>query len=362
MSKVLLVGKGAPDRGGIPTFLSTLLTSRLADDHDLRFLNVAHTGRPEGGQATARNVGRTVRDVLAVWRAARGRDIVHIHSALAPAVTVVRAALLVLAGRARGCAVVVHAHGGGIHFWLTTPWRRRLIRLAMRPAQRVVAVWSAGLDGLRAVLPPDRVALIDNGVSLEGYDEIGAERPHEPPRLLFVGLLTPRKGVLDLLAASRLLRDRGVKHELWLLGGTPDEGPEAEAKVRAGLDDDVTLLGTRPPEEMPAAFAAADVFCLPSWWEAMPLSILEAMAAGLPVVASDVGDVSRAVADGVTGFVVPPRDPERLADALERLLTDAELRRRMGDAGRARVVEKFSAAVTAEQVSALYAELDRGAA
>src|SRR3954469_21969541 len=158
MSRVLLVGKGAPDRGGIPTFLQTLRGSRLAQEHDLRFLNVAHAGTPEGGRATAGNVRRTVRDAVAVWRSARGCDVVHIHSALAPTVTVVRASLLALAGRARGCAVVVHAHGGNIEFWLTTPWRRRLLRLAMLPAHRVVAVWTAGHEALRTVLPDERVA------------------------------------------------------------------------------------------------------------------------------------------------------------------------------------------------------------
>jgi glycosyltransferase involved in cell wall biosynthesis len=357
MSKVLLVGKGPPERGGIPSFLASLLGSRLAEEHDLQFLNVVREGTPQGGRATLTNVRRTLLDMAAVRRAARGRDVVHIHSALAPAVTVVRAALLALAGRSRGCLVVVHAHGGGIHFWLTSRWRRRLLRLAMRPAHRVVAVWTAGRDTLDEVLPHGRVLLIDNGVPLEAYPDRPPGQGHEPPRLLFVGLLTPRKGVLDLLSASRLLRDRGVMHELWLLGGTPDEGPEAEAQVRAGLDDGVRLLGTRPPEEMPAAFADADVFCLPSWWEAMPLSILEAMAAGLPVVATDVGDVGRAVADGVTGYVVPDRAPELLADALQTLLIDPALRQRMGAAGRARVADMFSVDVTVGQVSALYAEL-----
>ena len=360
MSRVLLVGKGAPDRGGIPTFLNTLLQSRLAQDHDLRFLNVAHSGTPQGGRFTAGNLGRTARDAAAVWRAARDRDIVHIHTALAPASTVVRAGALALAGRAAGAAVVVHAHGGGIHFWLTSERRRALLRLAMRPADRVVAVWTAGLEVLRSLLPADRVSLIDNGVPLDGYPSVRQEGGNVPPRVLFVGLLTPRKGVLDLLTASKVLRDRGVEHELWLLGGTPDEGPEAEAQVRASLDPAVRMLGTRPPEEMPDAFAGADVFCLPSWWEAMPLSVLEAMAAGLPVVATDVGDVGRAVADGVTGYVVPSKDPQQLAAALEPLLTDAGLRRRMGEAGRARVAEMFSAAVTADQVSALYADMERG--
>jgi len=357
---VLMVGKGAPDRGGIPTFLETLLHSRLAQEHDLRFLNVAHAGVPEGGRPTLGNLRRTLLDAVAVWRRARGCDVVHIHSALAPTVTVLRAALLALAGRARGCAVIVHAHGGNIQSWLTTPLRRSLLRLAMLPAHRVVACWTAGADALRQVLPAERVTLIDNGVPVDGYPAL--EGDHDPPRILYVGLLTPRKGVLDLLEASRLLRERGVPHETWLLGGTPDEGPAAEAEVRAALDGSAKLLGTRAPEEMPGEFAHADVFCLPSWWEAMPLSVLEAMAAGLPVVATDVGDVARAIADGETGYVVPVRNPEKLADALEALLVDAAQRRRMGAAGRARVVEKFSGEVTAANVSALYEELTSAAA
>ena len=356
MSRILLVGKGFPDRGGIPTFLRTLGASDLGTTHDMRFLNVAHAGTPQGGRATSGNVLRTVRDAWSVWKAAGDRDVVHIHSALAPAVTVVRASLLALAARARGCSVVMHAHGGNIGTWLSTPWRRRLLRVAMLPADRVVAVWTAGLDSLRQVLPEQKIALIDNGVPVQAYSP--SPREHDgPPRVLYVGLLTPRKGVLDLVTASRLLRERGVDHELVLLGGTPDEGPDAEAEVRAALSGHERLLGTRDPEQMPQEFAQADVFCLPSWWEAMPLSVLEAMAAGLPVVATDVGDVHRAVAEGITGAVVPVHDPERLAAALQPLLEDRELRRRMGAAGRARVEDMFSSETTAGAVSALYAEL-----
>lgn len=357
MQKVLLVGKGAPDRGGIPSFLDTLRGSSLASTHHLSFLNVAHAGIPQGGQPTLGNVYRTVRDAVAVFRAARGQDIVHIHSAMAPAVTVIRAGILAAAARARGAAVVIHVHGGNVEFWLTSRLRRILVRVAMAPAQRVVAVWTAGERALRQVLPPARVRLIDNGVSVAAH---GA--PHQdnsPPRVLYVGLLTPRKGVVDLLQASQLLSERGVDHELWLLGGTPDEGPSAEAEVRAALDGRARMLGTRPPKEMPAAYVQADIFCLPSWWEAMPMSVLEAMASGLPVVATQVGDVPRLVEDGVTGVVVPARAPQRLADALEQLLRDPVLARSMGAAGRAAVQERFSSTMTVGLLSELYSELQR---
>ncbi len=356
--RVVIVGKGPPDRGGIPTFIETLLRSSLAARHDVSFLNVAHHDTPEGGKATWGNVRRTLADARAVRRAAGSADVVHIQSALAPTVTVLRASVLALVARIAGAHVVVHAHGGNIDTWLRGRWRRALLRACMAPATLVVAVWTAGETALRDVLDPAKVRLVDNGVHLADFS------PGTPtgtvPRVLYVGLLTPRKGVVDLLIASRAVAARGVDHELCLVGGTPDEGPEAEAAVRdAATDAHVRLLGSRPAEEIAGAYADADVFCLPSWWEAMPLSVLEAMACGLPVVASDVGDVQRAVLDGDTGFVVPARSPEPLAAALEKLLTDPELRAAMGRAGRAHVTARFSSEATADAVDGLYRELGR---
>jgi glycosyltransferase involved in cell wall biosynthesis len=356
VSKVLLVGKGYPDRGGIPTFLHTLQVGELGDLHEITFLNVAHFGTPEGGEVTAGNVGRTLRDARRLFQMAKGQDVVHIHSALAPAVTVARAGLLAAAGRMRGAKVVVHAHGGNIETWLTS-WRTRtLMRLAMLPASHVVAVWSAGEQTLATALGPERVSLIDNGVDVERF--VPASSDHQPPRILYVGLLTPRKGVLDLIEASRLLKEEGVEHELLLVGGMPDEGPEAAAPVLAAAEGVARLLGTRPPEEMPSAYADAEVFCLPSWWEAMPLSVLEAMAAGLPVVASDVGDVSRLVTPEC-GAVTPAKDPVRLAAALRPLLVDPELRRRQGEASRRRAVEAFSSTATARAIDQLFHDVRR---
>lgn len=356
-TRVLLIGKGAPDRGGIPTFLAGLLSSDVVREHDVRFLNVAHSSAPQGGRPTVRNLVRTARDTFAVWRTSRGCDVVHIHSALAPAVTVLRAGAFAVAGRLRGARIIVHAHGGRLESWVGSRRGRLILRLAMRPVAQVVAVWSGGDRVLASLLGRDRVRLIDNGVDLSSF--VATDRPERRPRVLYVGLLTPRKGVIDLLEASRLLLHRGVDHELLLVGGTPDEGSQAETLVREAATGLVRLLGSRPPEQMPLAYAEADVFCLPSWWEAMPLSLLEAMASALPVVATDVGDVSRAVVHGETGYLVPPRHPVALSEALADLLTETARRRDMGAAGRARVAEMFSQDSVARKVSALYREVVR---
>jgi glycosyltransferase involved in cell wall biosynthesis len=354
MKRVLLVGKGYPDRGGIPSLLQMLLEGELASRYRLSFLNVAHHGEREGGAVTTGNVVRTLRDARAVFAQAKQQDVVHIHSALAPTVTILRAGLLALVARSRGCAVIVHAHGGNIATWLNAPLRRRVLRVSMLPAHRVVAVWSAGERALEGALGPAKVRLIDNGVDCSRYSD--PEPPHDPPRVLYVGLLTPRKGVLDLIEASRLLTDQGVRHELQLLGGTPDEGPAAAVPVLEAAEGTARLLGTRAPEDMPQAYAEADVFCLPSWWEAMPLSVLEAMAAGLPVVATDVGDVSRLVTPPC-GRVVPTKSPQLLAEALRPLLEDVDTRRTTGHAARERARSVFSSAAMARAIGALYDEL-----
>jgi len=196
------------------------------------------------------------------------------------------------------------------------------------------------------------VTLIPNGVNVDLYGP--PEAAHEPPRLLYVGILTPRKGLLDLIDASTRLRAQGLAHELWVVGGTPDEGAAAESTVRSAAGPEVRFLGQVPHSELPAIYRQADLFCLPSWWEAMPLTVLEAMAAGLPVVASDVGDVSTMVQHGINGLVVRPRDPQALSEALGELLLDRSLRLRMGDAGRSRVVTHFSQQSALDALSNVY--------
>jgi glycosyltransferase involved in cell wall biosynthesis len=133
--------------------------------------------------------------------------------------------------------------------------------------------------------------------------------------------------------------------------------PELERLARElGVAERVELPGwsDRPAELLPGF----DVFCLPSRSEGFPLSIVEAMFAARPVVATDVGSVREAVDEGRTGFVVPPDDVSALRDALDQLVCNRELRRRMGDAGRQRALQGFTSAVMARGFEQLYEEID----
>jgi glycosyltransferase involved in cell wall biosynthesis len=191
--------------------------------------------------------------------------------------------------------------------------------------------------GLRArTCRPDRTVVIPNGVEVPPRRRpVPAARP---VTLLSIGRLRPPKDFVTLVRALARL-DRGTVR-LRIAGDGPDRAALADEVRRLGLDGDVELLGTRT--DVGELLAAADVFVLASDSEGLPMSVLEAMAAGLPVVASAVGGVPELVRDGDTGALVPPRDPAALAAALARLAAEPELRERLGEAGRRRIEDEFS--------------------
>src|SRR5260370_29313276 len=146
--RIVLVGKGPPDRGGISAFLGDLLKSDLGARHDLRLLNLYREGDRAGGRLTGANVPRTLDDAGRLWRAARDAQLVHTHTALFPLMTLLRAGSLSLAGRLAGARVPAHVHSGMVAPWLTSHPRRTLARLALSAPNRVVTVSTGTYDTL----------------------------------------------------------------------------------------------------------------------------------------------------------------------------------------------------------------------
>jgi D-inositol-3-phosphate glycosyltransferase len=234
----------------------------------------------------------------------------------------------------------------------------------------------------RLDVPPRRVEVVHNGVDPRPFDAARAagreaerrRRGLEPQEavLLYVGAVHPHKGLLHLLQALTRLQVLGTASPVRLLvaGGAglwptvddpyPDETDAYTAAVRtAGKGLPVTWLGVVPQEEMPGLYALADVVVCPSVWEEPFGTVnVEAMAAGTPVVASRVGGVPEAVAEGETGLLVPPADAGALAAALKSLLEDPQRRRRMGAAATARAAT-FTWERAAARLDTLYREVLR---
>jgi glycosyltransferase involved in cell wall biosynthesis len=283
-------------------------------------------------------------------------DFVHVHTPIA-------AALGRLAARLSGARPVVlyTAHGFYFHDRMR-PWLRRVLIWQERLFGRLCT------DFLFTVSPEDhatalRERIIDVGrthclnslgIDLERFDPSSPQNLNradlgisDADRVVAcIGRLVREKGVLDLLEAVALVRERVPGIRLVVIGDTlaSDRGRGIQREIRDliarhGLEKNVVFLGFRG--DVPSLLRLVDVFALPSYREGMPLTILEAMAAGKPVVTTNVRGCREEVVNGLTGIVVAPRDPRSLSEAILSLLVAPEKAKAMGLAGRAHVEKAF---------------------
>jgi len=217
------------------------------------------------------------------------------------------------------------------------------------------------------VSKPNSTSVIHSGVDLHRFSEGEKQRTKKrkelgvPPDSLvigYVGWLIPIKGVTYLVSAMAKVAEKYQKSLLVLVGKGDDTGEE-EIKIkeqveRAGLTDKVLFLGWRP--DVDEIMGCCDIFVLPSLNEGMGRVLVEAMAAGLPIVASRVGGIPDLVKDGKNGLLVPPEDASALEKAISALLEDKAQRKRMGEAGK-KMCRPYSTEAMVEQIDYLYIEL-----
>jgi rhamnosyl/mannosyltransferase len=177
--------------------------------------------------------------------------------------------------------------------------------------------------------------------------------------VLFVGRLVPYKGLQTLLRAFRLVRKRTRSAQLAIVGSGPEQFRLEQVTTQLGLANAVRFLGPVPRARLREAYSACDLFVLPSRSrsEAFGIVLLEAMARSKPIVATHVGGIPYVIRDGETGILVPPLDPTSLAGAISQFLRDPRLRRRMGQAGRKRVLANFTRESVTTQLLKIYQKL-----
>jgi glycosyltransferase involved in cell wall biosynthesis len=318
-----------------------------------------------------------VRDALAVFRLARllrtvRPQILHTHTAKAGAIGRL-AVLLVPDARP---PIVVHTFHGHVLRGYFGPLRTGFFRLLERSLARVttalVAVSPEVRDDLVAlgVAPREKFTVIRLGIELDERVGAAAARGAELRRLLgipadrftvgWIGRMTAVKRTGDVLLAFRRLRDLGVDACLCMVGDGPDREDVERRAFELGVVRHTLFLGYQ--EEVAPFYAAFDAVVLPSGNEGTPVTVIEALATGTPVVATRVGGVPDVIRDGVDGFLVQPGGVADLAARLHELARDPELRRRLGEQGRARVLPRYSVERLLDDVDRLYRSLLEAAA
>lgn len=358
--RIGLVAPLPPQMGGVATVAAWLLEHQASIDCSYETFDL---WRPPDGQLGGRfqpsAVPRQIRLLLRYIRWLRSApDLIH-YCVACSIVSIARDTTFIALARLAGKRVIAHVHGSE---FATSPSAPYLQVPAMKAIGRLTVERVTLTDWGTTQLARFGVASrsIVNPISVRGDD--GPAGPSTNGlRLLFVGSYGKAKGCDELVDALARARTRGTQASLRLVGKEMYEGEEAMLRKQVeelGLDEAVHFAGRREAAELAEEYRSADVICLPSKREVLPMALLEAMSFGVPALASPVGGIPDIIEDGVSGVLVPNGDVDRLAAEIERLHAEPETRRRLAGAARERVL----ALTEPEQIAAQWRTLYRASA
>lgn len=263
-----------------------------------------------------------------------------------------------------GKRVILHFHNKGV-LSRQERWLDNLLYKKFFKNVEVILLGKPLYEDVKKYVERDNVHYCPNGIDV-GTALVLTKRRNNVPHILWLTNIMLTKGLIEFLDALRLLKERGISFFVVFVGGITVEITEQQFRrslLERGLEGYTLYVGKKYGQEKEIFFNKADIFVLPSYTEAFPLTILEAMSHGVPVVATNVGGVSTALENGVNGIVIGGEKPvmsldfrpnvEELADALQKLLTNQTLRQQMGKAGR----EKFEREFTQERFEHRFVEV-----
>lgn len=373
--RALVVGPTPPPYAGVEVMTQNVLACRdeIAGWH----LSHCETQKPGGlagkGALNTSNVLYSLRTWITLVRAVRAERPHLVHLPLAQnTLGFLRDAVLLLSARALGARVLLHAYGGDFHAFAgrQPAWRRRLIRWALSKADRVAIVGASLGRQFAGFVPEARLSVVPNCIALPEPAPARLARD-EPLTVLFLGKISVSKGaVVFVQAAEQLLRPGNARLRFRMVGDVLDiernitfiDNPHG---VRQQIDqllqnpwcrDAITIAGSLEGDTKWREYARADIFVAPSYAEAFPLTLLEAMSMGLPVVATNVGAIRETLTPRQQAFMVEPGDSAALADRIATLSADSALRAELGSENRRLVESAHDLTALARHLQATYDE------
>lgn len=332
--RVLMVGMHlTKTRGGITTLIAEMLKSPLKDEFDFVYI-----------ESQAEDYGKFRKAFLALQAYSkfafdclrRRPEIVYVH--LGSNASLYRESVFIFLGKFFGKRTIAHFHAGDIdnYYPFQSKFGQKFIERAVSSSNKIIAVSQTSAKQLRDISKSANIFVIPNAIDTSVFKD--CERLPEDnqsdgaTRLLFVGAIGKLKGERDFVQALAILRDSQPDLKVSLLGyGAESLKSYCEELKVAHF---VEFLGAVSLEERVVFFQKADIFVLPTYAEAMPMSVIEAMAAGLPVISTTVGGIPELIEDGIDGLLFSPGDVDALAEKISYLLDNEDVRIEMGKKAR----------------------------
>ncbi len=359
---VLLLGPHLAAVSGVSTHLNLLMESSLGEDFELVHFQVGSEGRDEGAIS---RLARLALSPFALFATILFRQValVHINTSLNTRAYWRDLAYLFIAKLLRA-RVVYQVHGGKLphDFCAGKAMLTRFLRWTLRLPDLVLVLAQVELDAYRIFVPEQNLVRLPNGIDTRPYARVPTVRTRAeyPLRLVYIGRLDRDKGLYEALQGLRLACELGVDARLIVAGRGPEEGRLRRYAQALGIAARAAFIGPVFGDEKVKILATADLMILPSYAEGLPYALLEAMAAGIPVIATPVGAIPDVVTSNTHGLLVPPRDGRAIAQALVKLNGDREQLSWMSRACRRRIQAAYSIDRLAAELSMHYAALVDG--
>lgn len=336
-SRILMVGMHlTKTRGGISTLISEILKSSLKNDFDFIYI-----------ESQAEDFGRFRKVLLALtavfsflWKCIFKRpQLIYVH--FGSNASLYRETVFVFLAKILKKRVVGHFHAGDIekYYPFQSKTGQKIIRLGLSLCDRLIAVSNESARELSEIAPKTKILVIPNAIDTSAFNFKSDKKSPEFVRILFVGAIGKLKGEKDLIEALAILCDKNLNLKVSLLGYGAEnlQGFCDELQISHFIE----FLGAVSLEERLGFFEKADIFVLPTYAEAMPMSVIEAMAAGLPVISTKVGGIPELITNEENGFLFDCGDISVLAEKILLLAEDKNLREKLGKKAREKAQKEF---------------------
>jgi glycosyltransferase involved in cell wall biosynthesis len=348
---ILNIGPGKDSRGGISSVISSYINRKSRLQYGMSWLET------QNDKNYIAKVLSFIKSVIIGPFHIRKSHIVHVHTA--SNVSFYRKSVFIILAKLLSRKSVLHIHGGGFSQFLEysnkSPLRKWFVAGVLEMPSKIICLSKANADSVEYYITKEKIVIVPNPCPEAIYYNQN-RRSRDVFTILYAGWIEAEKGVFDLINAFAKVQLNVTNCRLIIAGkGKIDIGKDLASSLK--LNDKVIFTGWLKKNEVYKALANADIFCLPSYCEGFPMSLLEAMAYGLPVITTPVGGIPDIINPGVSGLLFQPGNIEQLAKNIQNLLDDASLRSRIGNNAKIYVESKCSIQFVEKKLDLLYSNL-----
>ncbi len=343
MKKVLMIGPARSVKGGMTTVVEQYLNSSLKDEFDIEYIESTND------KWFLSKIIKMINGMIKFYFQIKKADIVHIH--MASNMSTYRKLKYVKIAKKYKKRVILHIHGGGFKKFYDecSKKQQNYIRESINCSDKVIVLSNEWYQFFSNIINKEKIEIIYNGVALpEKYNKDLSNR-----NILFLGRINKQKGIYDLISVIKKLKKRYNDVCLYIGGSGEEEKIKMYVKNN-DLEDNVKLLGWINEQEKNEILKKCTFFALPSYFEAMPMSILEAMSYQCVVIASDVGGIPQIINSENTGFLVKPGDCDKMYNIFCQLFEDEMLVKKVSSEARITIEKNFDIQNNIDKIKKIY--------